>query len=382
MQTQHTYIPVESLNSFVKFADKTKSNVDGFNYDLVGPKNVLFHHPVIDEDGHHCGLQKVFHEVYELNITYPEKSDWKLVCSYKDGLFFPTDSSKEIMFKNKEHGASYYKCDICGHWIINSYVIENIITGEELQVGRECLKKFGIECFDFLSKFDRELYKIYDYTRGYYTGDEPPVWGGKLTSPYKSAITKSQMIAICKAQYDKCPVFFKGRKVDGCYQKSKTVEEMTKMIFNDIDVDQEYVNKVCEFCIKNNKMSSDFEIGMVDVAKNYYVCGDQFAFAFFMVKNYEESLKKNNFKKGDAIKVTGEVIDKDYKETIYGLVKITTILTPNGNVCEKTGVVPTFEKDGKTCVDFYTTIKNTYCGKIYLDRIVKNPKKGVTYIAC
>ena len=153
MRTINTFIPSDLVNSLKKFADKTKKNVEGFTYSVGKPYEKLFRHPVIEENGMAGHCVKAFHEVCDLVINMPDESDWRLIATYMDGAFTPADPTKELIFNNLAHGADYGKCDLCGHWCKNTYVVENVKTGEELQVGCECIKKFGIEGFGFLSDF-------------------------------------------------------------------------------------------------------------------------------------------------------------------------------------------------------------------------------------
>lgn len=202
MNTIRTFIPSDSVASFKKFANKTKKNVEGFSYAIGEPYMKVFLHPVIEEDGMRGRAVKAFHEVCDLTINMPEENNWKLVCTFKDGSFTPVDSSKELVFKIPAHGHDYDRCDVCGHWCKNSYVIENIVTGDELQVGCECVKKFGIKSFDYLSKFTSELHKLYDYSLSYSTGeddDELKMWGGNPNAIYKNAFKKADLIMSAKA---------------------------------------------------------------------------------------------------------------------------------------------------------------------------------------
>lgn len=182
MNTLKTFIPLEAVDSFKKFADKTKKNVDGFTYSIGKPYQKLFYHPVVEEDGTVGHPIKVFHEVCDLIVYIPEESGWRLLATYMNGAFTPVDSTKELVFKNPQHGIDYGKCDHCGHWCKNAYVIENITTGEELQLGCECIKKFGINDMYYISDFTRKLHEIYDYRPNYATdkkyGDIEE-WGGR-----------------------------------------------------------------------------------------------------------------------------------------------------------------------------------------------------------
>ncbi len=71
----------------------------------------------------------------------PDESNWRLVATYMDGAFTPIDPTKEIIFREPCARSSSGKCDFCGHWCKNAYVVENVKTGEELQVGCECIRE-------------------------------------------------------------------------------------------------------------------------------------------------------------------------------------------------------------------------------------------------
>lgn len=381
MNTIKTFIPSESVDSFKKFADKTQKNVKDFTYSLGKPYQKLFYHPVIEEDGTAGHRTKVFHEVCDLTVNIPEQSGWKLLATYKDDAFTPVDPTKELVFKNPQHGAHYGKCDHCGHWCKNAYVIENITTGEELQVGCECIKKFGIDDMYYISDFTRKLYEIYSYKLNYATDKEYGdllEWGGRKDSSYKNAILKTNLIMAAKSQYEICPVYKKGTKVENVRYRSATLEGIDTILNSgNLKVDETYVKAVCEFGSKIQP-KTDFEEDMLTVAKNFYCYQGQEVYAFFLVKAYEDSLKPElNIPKGCQVKVCGKVIQKRFEESYYGMMEINTILTDKGVTCERYGKVPTTE-DKRT--SFYALVKGVFKGKVSLDRATKNPKKGIEVI--
>lgn len=381
MNTLKTFIPLEAVDSFKKFADKTKKNVDGFTYSIGKPYQKLFYHPVVEEDGTVGHRIKVFHEVCDLIVNIPEESGWRLLATYMNGAFTPVDSTKELVFKNPQHGIDYGKCDHCGHWCKNAYVIENITTGEELQLGCECIKKFGINDMYYISDFTRKLHEIYDYRLNYATDKEYgdiEEWGGRKDSSYKNAILKTNLIMAAKAQYDICPVYKKGTKVENVRYRSATLEGIDTILNSgNLKVDEAYVKAVCEFGAKIQP-KTEFEEDMVTVAKNFYCYQDQEVYAFFLVKAYEDSLKPElNLQKGCQVKVCGKVIQKRFEESYYGMMEINTILTDKGVTCERYGKIPTTE-DKRT--SFYALVKGVFNGKVSLDRATKNPKKGIDVI--
>ena len=381
MNTLKTFIPLEAVDSFKKFADKTKKNVEGFTYSIGKPYQKLFYHPVVEEDGTAGHRIKVFHEVCDLIVNIPEESGWRLLATYMDGAFTPVDPTKELVFKNPQHGLDYGKCDHCGHWCKNAYVIENITTGEELQVGCECIKKFGINDMYYISDFTRKLHEIYDYRLNYATDKEYgdiEEWGGKKDSSYKNAILKTNLIMAAKSQYEICPVYMKGTKVKNVRYRSATLEGIDTILNSgNLKVDEAYVKAVCEFGAKIQP-KTEFEEDMVTVAKNFYCYQDQEVYAFFLVKAYEDSLKPElNLQKGCQVKVCGKVIQKRFEESYYGMMEINTILTDKGVTCERYGKIPTTE-DKHT--SFYALVKGVFNGKVSLDRATKNPKKGIDVI--
>lgn len=378
MNTIKTFIPSESVDAFKKFADKTRKNVKDFAYSLGKPYEKLFYHPVINEEGIGGQRIEVFHEVCDLTIDIPEQSGWRLLATYKDDAFTPADPTKELVFKNPQHGIDYGKCDHCGHWCKNAYVIENITTGEELQVGCECIKKFGINDMYYISDFTKKLYELYDYRISYATDDEfgdIEEWGGRKDSSYKNAILKTNLIMAGKAQYDICPVYKKGTKVEHVRYRSATLEGIDTILNSGkLKVDEAYVKAVCEFGAKIQP-KTEFEEDMLAVAKNFYCYQGQDVYAFFLVKAYEDSLKPElNLPKGCQVKVCGKVIQKRFEESYFGMMEINTILTDKGVTCERYGKVPTNE-DKRT--SFYAIVKGVFNGKVSLGRATKNPKKGI-----
>lgn len=384
MNTIKTFIPSESVDAFKRFADKTRKNVKDFAYSLGKPYEKLFYHPVINEDGSVGHKIKAFHEVCDLTINIPEQSGWRLLATYKDDAFTPADPTKELIFKNPAHGADYGKCDFCGHWCKNAYVVENVKTGEELQVGCECIKKFGINDMYYISDFTKKLYELYDYRISYATDDEfgdIEEWGGRKDSSYKNAILKTNLIMAAKAQYDICPVYKKGTKVEHVCYRSATLEGIDTILNSGkLKVDEAYVKAVCEFGAKIQP-KTEFEEDMLAVAKNFYCYQAQEVYAFFLVKAYEDSLKPElNLQKGNQVKVSGNVIQQRFEESYYGMMEINTILTDKGITCERYGKIPTTEENGIKRTSFYALVKGVFNGKVSLDRATKNPKKGIEVI--
>ncbi len=383
MNTIKTFIPADNVESFKKFANKTKKNVVGFSFVIGKPYMKVFYHHVINENGMRGKDIKAFHEICDLTVNMPEENGWRLVCAFKDGSFTPVDTSKELVFKNPDHRQDYNKCDVCGHWCKNSYVIENVTTGEELQVGCECVKKFGIKSFDYLSKFTDELHKLYDYSLSYSTdNDELKMWGGDPNAIYKNAFKKADLIMSAKATHDKCPIYKKAYRQGNTHYPSPTLVDIeTTLCGENFDINNEYAEKVCAYAL-SKPIDGEFAEKMHRLASDYYAYLDESVYAFFMVKNYEDSLKaETKLETGTPVKVEGKIIQTRTEESYYGPMTINVILTDNGVECERIGKIPTVETDGIKRTSFYSTVKGIYHGKISLDRATKNPKKGIEYIA-
>ena len=381
-----TFIPSYAVESFKKFAAKTKKNVTGFDYKLGKPYQKVFRHSVIQENGMAGHRQKVFHEVCDLTIIQPEEREWRLLVTYKGDNFLPTDPSKEIVFKNPKHGLNYGMCDVCGHWCKNSYVIENIKTGEELQVGCECAKKFGIKSFEYLSKFNHDLYALYDYRISYATDDEfgDPVWGGKADTSWMTAHETSKLIMAAKKEYDNCPIWKKGKWVGGQWHPSTTGVHITNFLCSkDLIVDEQYINQIRDFTL-SQESTSTFQDDMYELANNFYCYESQAVYAFFMVKAYEQSKRKVSVEVGTPVKVEGKVVQRRFEEGYYGTMEINIILTINGTECERIGKIPHLhDEDGSDNdrTSFFSSVKSVNGSKVYLERATKKPKKGVEYVS-
>lgn len=384
MNIINTFIPRYAVDSFKKFAEKTKKNVPGFDYKIGKPYEKMFRHAVIQENGMAGHCVKAFHVVCDLEIHQPEESGWRLVATYQDENFIPADATKEVVYKNPKHGLEYGMCDVCGHWCKNSYVIENVKTGEELQVGCECAKKFGIKTFEYLSKFNHDLYEMYNY-RLSYAGDEEfdvPYWLGKMDTSWMGAHETAKLITAAKKEFDACPAYKKGFRDCGIWNPSPTCSHITHFLCSDeLEADKDYSAKVCEYTLAQNS-ESVFQDEMQELAKSFYCYETQAVHAFFMVKAYEESLKEPlDIQKGMQVKVDGKVIQHIFKEGYYGMMEVNTILCDGGVVCERIGKIPTFEKDDATYTVFYAIVKDLYNGKVILDRATKKPKKGIPVVA-
>lgn len=379
MKTINTFMPTESVDSFVKLAKKTQKNVEGFEYTVGKPYDKVFYHSII-EDGKFVGKVKCMHNVCDVYIHFPEENNWRLLATYNKGAFMPTDFTKLLVPKIKEHGIGYNKCDVCGHYCVNSFLIENTETGDELQVGCECAKKFGINTLTYLSKFTSELHKIYDYSLPDIEGDEPE-WRGSKDAPFKTAYLTEDLIAAAKAEYDECPVWRKGVYTDGRYVRSRTSENIeARLNSGNFKKEVKYVCEVGRY-LSSKEPITDFEKEMRSLNCNVYACAEQAVYAFFMVKNYEERNRQCNIKVGEQVKIEGKIIQIKEEQSYYGIMTTNTILTDSGIECVRIGKIPmTVGDDGYKHTLFYAIVKDVRHGRLYLDRATKNPKKGIEVV--
>ena len=217
MATIKTFFPESNLKDFQKFVSKMQKHVD-INISFGKPYSKTFTHASDN------GFIKMQHQIVDMEIILPELNNWQLLASYKDGEAFIADMSKELVPSNPNHGADYRICDACKHAMRKEmYLVVNVNTGEELQVGAECAKKFGIQGLKWVSDFIKELYRVYEFN-GSDISDEEPMWRGKLTDMHAvRSVSVSDAIKASKLYYDeKGGIWLKGGKVNGVYQTSES----------------------------------------------------------------------------------------------------------------------------------------------------------------
>lgn len=208
------------------------------------------------------------------------------------------------------------------------------------------------------------------------------MWGGNPNAIYKNAFKKADLIMSAKAVYNKCPIYKKAYRQGNTHYPSPTLVDIEATLCEEnFGSNSEYVEKVCAYAL-SKPVDGEFTEKTHRLASDYYAYLDESVYAFFMVKNYEDSLKVNTkLEAGTAVKVDGKVIQTRTEESFYGVMTINTILTDNGTECERVGVIPTTEIDGVKRTSFYSSIKGMYRGRVCLGRATKSPKKGVVYTA-
>lgn len=386
-QTITVNIPKLAIDAFRKLADACKRNVKGFSYSVGAEHDERYGHLCDYGSGKH--VEYMMHTVHTVEITMPEENDWRLLATYEDGLEFVTDPSKELVPSNPEHGKKYRHCDVCGHWCKNSYLIVNVVTGEELQVGIECSKKFGLNYTRFLSRFTSSLYSDFILKFGTFDLDMGcPMWGGGEDKWAFSCIEKVSLICAAREYFKEHPTWIKATYESGRgWTRSESNEDIQRILIGgDFTRDEEYVKAVCDYTLLTAKADSEFGEKMHKVATDFYATPSHAVQAFFMVKNYEDYVKSKElnmerFAKGLQLHVVGKLVDVQTEQGEWGLIYYNTIKTDTGVVVKRTGKVPYTEgEDGVKTVDFYALIKFTKGVEIHVDRALKHPKKGIEVV--
>lgn len=382
---QGFYLPVTELDSFKRFFKKLQKNVKDATVEYSEPYKKLFRHSVRDEYGYYR-ITKQFHEVVNVVVETPVIKDWFLVATFKHDLMYVSNPLEELKTINPAHGKNYKKCDVCGHYCKNSYLIRNTVTNEELQVGCECVKKFGIAEFDWISKFTRELNRIYDL---YISDglDNYPYWKGPKDENAFAAIETTQLFNAAIQHYKESNGKWSSGYYDGnSYVRSYSNIRIQTIAMND-DLKQ-FPNLISAIRNHISKINdeSEFQEKMKDLGNSFYCVPADAPYAFFAIKYYVDYLKSLRKPKlpelhiGDDVHVIGEVIDTKDVMTSFGTMTVHKILTAKGYEVERCGVIPIEEKDGKKITKFYSIIRNINKYGTQLDRATKNPKRGKNYI--
>lgn len=367
------YIPTSEVANFKKFMAKAMKRVNGISYSLSEPFNRVFRH----HDASTKACIKKMHTIVDVTVDIESDSQWKLLAFYKDGFEFIVERSSLLILKNPEHGKDYHHCDACGHWLKNSYLILNAETGEELQVGSECLKTYGIETFKKLHQFTIDLYRIYNADMDY----DSESWG----SPYKDlsakqSVESTDLIKAAKLYYDTN----KNWKPKSALRQGSS-DYIANILFDKESklnsVSDEYVNAVRLFG-SNIQADTDFKGDMLSVATDYYTTAQYAAAAFFLIKNYEFHLSQSNLPKieeGMQVHVAGKMIAHNLVEGYYGFYESNEMLTNKGYTVIRYGKIE-FDEETKEVRPFFAIVKSVSDRGIILDRACKHPKKGIAIV--
>lgn len=378
-------LPAIEIESFKKFTSKMQKRIPELNLEYGKLYRKIFSHTVRDINGVACKPEKVWHEVCDVKVMMPSINEWQLLATYKDDYLFVADPTKKLVFSNPNHGEKYNKCDICGHWCKNSYVIYNTVTGEELQVGCECAKKFGLNGIEFVYQFTKELYRMYDYYCSFDDEETAPSWRGTSDPGAFSSVETSALLKAAKAYYNVHPVWTKGYYEGRMYVPSTSNIAIQEGLYNCVfDGTDEYITQVCNY-IKSLPAETEFAQEMLDMANAFYTQPANASHAYFMVKSYEEFLEKKRLNlmelsAGMQVKVEGEIVAINRYESFYGMMTTYKIKTNKGYMVERTGVIPISMNGDKQVTSFFALIKHVSNRGIVLDRALKNAKKGIEII--
>lgn len=382
MENIKLMLPVGEVKSFEKIIKRAAKNIEGIEWTMGKPYNKTFIH-LVD------GLRERWsHTIVDVEIVMPTVNDWVLLATVVEGALFVTNPKEKIIFRDG-HGVEYKKCDACGRpqWK-KSFIVRNAKTDEELQVGSECAKKFGIGTVNAIYNLTRELYENYSFCFDCGDDFEDRMWSARYHDPHAvKSIETSIVVQAAKKYYDnnKC-VWKKGRYIGREYYPSESAAEIKGSLNNFVaDEDNEYYKSLCDWL--NNVFEAgeynEFEENMKNVGSNYYMSVGDVAAAFFAIKRFElykkekEAREKGIYlpKRNDYIHIVGKIVDKVKKEGYFGsYVEYTILNNLDGNTYKRAGVV---KSDDENNVDCYAFIKDVYKGNYTLDRTTIKPKKGI-----
>lgn len=373
-------IPAYTLQSFNKLMSKASKNIEGLSWNSGELYKRVYRH-ASDE-----GIIKMTHTVVDVTYNIPEENNWRLLATVVDGALFVSDLRHELNLTNG-HGANYGICDACKHrqWK-KSYIVKNIVTGEELQIGAECAKKFGIGMMNAIYKLTKSL--TASFILPVYDGDEMGMWPGHFSDPHAvESIETSKLVKACKKYYDdNNGIWKKGYYVGNYYTPSESVADIRSTV-NDFSADSDdvYYKSLCEYL--NNIYEADkyneFAQSIKATGSNFYSSKGEIAPVYFAIKSFENWKKMEEAKKNgqyiphrnDYIYINGKIINKAKKSGYFGDYYEYEILNYiDNNVYKRAGSV---KPDDEGNIKGYAYIKDIYKDNFILDRITKNIKKGV-----
>ena len=383
-------IPTFKCAEFRKTLEKASKRIEGIDWTIGESYQKVFQHYM--EDGENSGWINMTHDVCDVTLTLPDSNGWDLLATVVEGAMFVTDQSKKLELANG-HGADYKICDACKHpqWK-KSFIVKNQETGEELQVGSECARKFGIGLVSKIHGLAHELYENF-FLCGC-DDEERPHWRENFSDPHAvKSVETSLMVQAAKAYYDEHDgVWIKGKWIgEGLWAQYvpsesaadiRTLVESKKFAPND---DDEYYKSLCEYL--NNEFVADDEEGfsyrIKCVGSNYYMSMGDSAVAFFAIKRFEQYKKERDAaalgiylpQRNHYIRIIGKVVNSEKKDGYFGQYTEYEILNEfDGNHYIRAGVV---NADENGHVEGYAFVDDVYNGVYRLARVTKNPKKGI-----
>lgn len=379
--TYNITIPNGMVKDFNNLMAKANKNINGLDWTIGEPYNRIYRHYF---DGN---IVKMSHTVVDIEYTIPDQNNWILLATIVDGALFVTNPKEELKLTNG-HGVDYHICDVCKHrqWK-KSFIVKNIVTNEELQIGSECAKKFGIGMMNEIYKLTNSLYA--SYSLPVYDGEFIGEWPSHFSDPHAVAsVETSKLVKACKKYYDdNNGIWKKGYYVGSYYTPSESATDIRNSIDNFTeDSDDAYYKSLCEYL--NNVYEADeyneFAQSIKATGSNFYSSKAEIAPVYFAIKSFENWKKEEDARKNGKylpkrlhyIYIKGKVINKTKKSGYFGDYYEYEILNDiDNNIYLRAGSVKTDEDSN---IEGYAFIKDIYKGKNILDRITKNPKKNVT----
>ncbi len=279
--TYKEFIPEYSVEALRKLAEKVKKQVPEFNVTFGEPKDMVFRHPAIGRDNE-VGEYKMWHRVSEIEVTVPDIKEWRIVAYYEDGVLFGVDP-KEKLELNNGHGADYHKCDLCGHPIYRNMYIVRHKDGTELQVGGDCVEKFGLSDYELIARFAKELYRIFDFSGGDFPYDGEACWCFGEDKLAFRAIEKIELIRATYAYYKEKGMWEKSKYVGGGrYERPGQEACEWNLNTKNYGCTEEKAEKVCEYG-KTLENTSEFAGEMIRIANNFYAMPADAVYAWYLI---------------------------------------------------------------------------------------------------
>lgn len=275
-----------------------------------------------------------------------------------------------------------------------SFIVRNINTNEELQIGSECAKKFGIGTVNAIYNLTKELYASYNFCDSEYDGLEPIGWPAHYSDygAVKSVETNIMLQAARKYYVENNGVWKKGYYERGLYYASESAAIIRQTLSSFSVKEDDYINEVIEW-VKNvfdPDEWNDFDCSIKSIGENYYMPAVDVAMAFFAIKKYEAYKKREKFnkekeecrkrgiylpEKGDYVHIVGKIVNKTKVDGYFGEFTEYEILNEiDGVLYKRAGVV---RHDENNNVNVFAYIKDVWNGNYILDRTTIKPKKGI-----
>lgn len=332
----------------VKFEELTKKlnrlfkkiEASGGHYEFYKVEDSVKEVPVytidpITQTQHKIDIARVECVRFVLNFDTYKVGDYRLGAILErtaedDNLVYTMDEAVDF----QKYAKAPLRCDHCGtnHNRKKTVVIIDNNTGNEIMVGKECLKDFiGINTYNFASY----LYGVNDILLGL---DEMQIYDTEMHL-YQRIIDTKEYLAYCiKITEDKG--YYKSLKEDALYEMKKKNNKIDNKYY-------EMADTMIKF-FENYTPEDDFEhnIKMFVTGKSNIVRENGFvAYAYTAYKKIQERIERNRLaeeaaKNSDFVGNIGDKIQFNTNkfdlvggyETQFGYVRIYKFYDENGNI--------------------------------------------------